>query len=151
MTEHPTNRFPNQFKTMADNDPPQEQNWRIKPTATQTNHKIGQNHNRCSSLDLTTQTINNRRSCQILTARILRTLKSGCRTGTPQKKTSNHIIWHRSWYKIRFNFYNKSSLQRPNYPSARHVKSEKVKHTYGTSQINYQHNWTVYSDDMWQH
>jgi hypothetical protein len=71
---------------MADNDPPQEQNWRIKPTATQTNHKIGQNHNRCSSLDLTTQTINNRRSCQILTARILRTLKSGCRTGTPQKK-----------------------------------------------------------------
>jgi hypothetical protein len=64
--------------------------------------------------------------------RILRRQKSRRRIGTPQL-SDNRINRNRSWYKIGFNFYNKSSLQRTNYPSARHNDSAKVKHTYTTS------------------
>jgi hypothetical protein len=61
----------------------------------------------------------------ILTARILRRRNSRRRIGKPQQN-GNRINRNRSWYKIGFNFYNKSSLQRTNYPSARHNDSAKV-------------------------
>ncbi len=48
-------------------------------------------------------------------------------------KSVNRINRNRSWYKIGFNFYNNSSLQRTNYPSARHNDSAKVKHACTTS------------------
>ncbi len=51
-------------------------------------------------------------------------------------KNGNRINWNRSWYKIGFNFYNKSSLQRTNYPSARQDESAKVRHAYTTSCSN---------------
>ncbi len=69
---------------------------------------------------------------QILTARILRRQKSR-RRNWQTIKNDNRINRNRSWYKIGYNFYNKSSLQRTNYPSARHNDSAKVKHAYTTS------------------
>jgi hypothetical protein len=85
---------------------------------------------------------------QILTARILRRWKSRRRMCKPQLR-DNRINRNRSWYKIGFNFYNKSSLQRTNYPSARHNDSAKVKHAYTTSSSQTKDVASV--PNRWQH